>query len=64
MMKLLRLPDVIELTGLSRSTILRMVDQDRFPRPLRLNERANGWLQSEISDWVAARLADRDGKVT
>lgn len=60
MSKILRLHDVIALTGLSRSSILRMVDNGRFPRSLRLNERAVGWLQTEVLEWVAAKVADRD----
>lgn len=60
MQKLLRLPDVIERTALRRSTIYEMMSAGRFPRPVKLNLRSNGWIESEIADWVAARIAKRE----
>ena len=38
--KLLRLPAVMEMTGLGRSTIYRMMSEGHFPKPLRLGQRA------------------------
>jgi len=49
---LLRLPRVIERTGLSRSTIYLKVSKNLFPHPVSLGPRAVGWLESEIDDWV------------
>lgn len=60
MQKLLRLPQVIERTSLKRSTIYEMMNNGSFPKPVKLNLRSNGWLESEISDWVATRIADRE----
>ncbi len=60
MQKLLRLPQVIERTALRRSTIYEMMAVGRFPRPVKLNLRSNGWLESEIGDWVATRIAERE----
>ena len=50
---ILRLPSVIERTGLSRSTIYRKVSLGEFPKPHKLGERAVGWLDADINDWVA-----------
>lgn len=59
--KFLRLPDVMAATGLGRSTIYRMIDQGKFPRPLPiLGPRTVAWLDSEISEWQRARIAQRD----
>jgi prophage regulatory protein len=44
-------------TGLSRSTIYLRVSEGTFPRPVSLGERAVGWIESEISDWLAGRIA-------
>ena len=60
MQKLLRLPEVIERTSLRRSTIYEMMQGGSFPKPVKLNLRSNGWIESEVSDWVAARIAERD----
>lgn len=61
MQKLLRLPQVIERTSLRRSTIYEMMRDGSFPKPVKLNLRSNGWIDSEITDWVTARIADRRG---
>jgi len=59
MQKILRLPQVIERTSLRRSTIYEMMNTGRFPKPVKLNLRCNGWIENEISDWLASRIADR-----
>lgn len=54
---ILRLPAVKTRTGLSRSTIYLRVSQGSFPRPVRLGERAVGWLEGEIQSWLTERIA-------
>ena len=53
---LLRLPMVIRITGLARSTIYKLVSQNQFPVPIKLSKRAVAWLQSEVEAWVASRV--------
>ena len=60
MQKLLRLPQVIERTSLKRSTIYEMMSNGNFPKPVKLNLRSNGWIEREIGDWVATRIAERE----
>ena len=50
--KILRLPEVIEVRGLGRSTIYAKVAQGQFPKPIKLGDRATGWLDTEIYDWI------------
>ncbi len=53
----LRIPDVIAKTGLSRSTIyVRIKNDQTFPKPISLGDRAIGFLESEINDWIAVRI--------
>ena len=54
-----RLPDVKARTGLSRSTLYAMMAEGRFPKPIKLGERAVGWSEAEVSDWIEARIANR-----
>lgn len=61
MQKLLRLPQVIERTSLRRSTIYEMMQKGSFPKPVKPNQRSNGWIEDEIIDWVATRIAEREG---
>lgn len=60
MQRILRLPELKKATGLGRSRIYDLVAQNKFPRPIALSERARGWLESEVSDWQQARIAERD----
>lgn len=55
---ILRLPDVKARTGLSRSTIYLRISNDDFPEPISLGGRAVGWLESEINDWLDAKIQD------
>jgi prophage regulatory protein len=55
--KFLRLPAVIEATGLSCPTIYRLIRKGSFPKQIQLSENSVGWRQSEISAWMAARIA-------
>ena len=60
--RFLRLPEVLERTGLSRSTIYVRLDQGLFPRPVSLGARAVGWIESEVDEWIRQRIEEsRDG---
>lgn len=53
----LRLPAVMKLTGLGRSTIYRMVADKRFPRPVRIASRAVAWRRADLDRWSESRPA-------
>ncbi|MEC6337854.1 AlpA family transcriptional regulator [Pseudomonas aeruginosa] len=59
-MKILRLKTVIDCTGLARSTIYKYVAEGSFPRPVSLGDRSVGRLESEVQDWILARVEERD----
>ena len=52
MNKILRINQVIELTGISRATIYLKLQNNDFPKPVSLGQRAKGWYASDISDWI------------
>ena len=56
--RLLRRSSVEEITGLSKSTIYRLVAQGLFPRPIRIGSRAVAWPQSAIVQWIDERMAE------
>lgn len=60
--RVLRLPEVFRKTGLKRDTIYRKVREGTFPKPLKLSERASGWLEVEVDRWVADLAAKRDAQ--
>lgn len=59
-MKIIRLKDVIDTTGLSRSTIYKYIAEGSFPKSVSLGDRCVGWVESEVLDWVLARIEERD----
>lgn len=58
-MKILRLTAVMEATGLGRSSIYKFIAQGTFPKPVPLGERAVGWVDQEIEEWISSRIAER-----
>lgn len=62
-LNIMRLPTVMQRTGLARSTIYQMLGRGLFPRPINLGERAVGWLTSEVDEWLVARVRDTRGNV-
>ena len=53
--RMLRFPDVIERTGLSRTTIWRRVKAGTFPAPVQLGANSIGWPELAIIEWVESR---------
>ncbi len=60
MKRLIRLPEVISTTGLSRSEIYRLEALGRFPKRVPLSERTTTWDADEVQEWVRAKIAQRE----
>ncbi|MCF6808195.1 AlpA family transcriptional regulator [Thiotrichales bacterium 19S9-12] len=60
MKNILRLPQVISVTNLSRATIYRLISQGDFPKQIKLGVRSSGWVQNEIDQWLDNRIHSRD----
>ena len=59
-MRIVRLKEVIDSTGLARSTIYKYIGENTFPKPVSLGDRCVGWLLSEVEDWILAKVEARD----
>lgn len=59
-MRIVRLKEVIDSTGLARSTIYKYIAEGTFPKPVSLGDRCVGWVDSEVHDWILARIEERD----
>ena len=57
--RFLRLREVMELTGLRHTTIYKLIEENRFPRQVRVGDRAVAWVESEVDDFMDARIAER-----
>ena len=51
----LRMTTVVRLTGLTRSTIYRLIADKRFPSPVRLGPRAVAWRRTDLLSWSESR---------
>lgn len=59
-MRLIRFPQVKNITGLCRSSVYKLMSEGKFPRAVTLIGRASAWVESEVVEWIEARVAERD----
>lgn len=63
--QLLSIKDVGHYTGLSRSTIYELINEDSdrydstFPKKVQLTQVRVVWVASEIADWINTKIAER-----
>lgn len=55
--RIVRLPTVKEITGLSRSSIYLRMSKKEFPQSISLGDRAIGWLEADIEQWLEQCIA-------
>jgi prophage regulatory protein len=59
--KIIRLPEVKNKTGLSRSSIYLRMSLSEFPKSISLGDRAIGWLESDVDEWIDHCVASSRG---
>ncbi|MEB5931633.1 AlpA family transcriptional regulator [Pseudomonas mosselii] len=52
--RLLRLPDVIRITGMGRNTVYTRIKEGTFPKQVKIGPKSVAWRQSEINQWMAS----------
>ena len=61
LMRMLRLPDVVEATGMSSTTIWRREKDGQFPRRRRLGANLVAWRSDEIEAYIESLpMADEE----
>lgn len=54
--RILRLPEVLQLVGLSKSTVYALIKDGLFPAPVQLSgTRAVGWVLKTVLQWIESR---------
>ena len=53
---IIRINQVKERTGLSRSTLYSLIKDCKFPSPIPIGARAVGWLSTDIDAWIESRV--------
>ena len=60
--RIIRLPEVMQLTGLGRSSIYAYIQCKKFPPAIAIGARARGWKLDEIASWIEQRATSRGCK--
>lgn len=56
MKRFIRINELIEKTGIARSTIWLWVSEDKFPKPIKLSPRITVWEEDKIEDWMNKKI--------
>ena len=56
--KIWRLPEVLNQTGLSRSTIYELIGRGELPRQIDLGPRAVGWVAEDVLAWTDSKISE------
>lgn len=58
--RILRRGEVEQKTGFKRAHLYALMKDGKFPKAVRLGVRAVGWDSTEVDQWIAQRLQERD----
>lgn len=58
-LSVLRLNQVKQQTGMSRSLIYKLIAEGKFPRQIKLGSRSVGWFQHSINEFLASRAEEK-----
>ena len=61
--RIVRLNELVTIVGLSRSTIYRLIQENKFPKQIHLSERTMGWRLSIINEWIRQKRSDLVGNI-
>ena len=53
----IRLPQVKEITCLSKSSIYRLIEDGDFPKQVALGARSVVWVRSQVEDWMQQKVS-------
>ncbi len=53
MAKFLRIKDVMDKTGIAKSTIWLWVREEKFPKPIKISPRITVWENDKIDEWMS-----------
>lgn len=61
--RLIRIREVLHISGLSRSALYARIKNREFPAQVKLSARSSAWVRSEVVAWAAARAKLRNTDV-
>ena len=63
MKKLMKLEEVMHLTGLSKSSIYQFIADEKFPAQVKIGGRSVAWIQEEVIDWIECQIEVRNSDI-
>ncbi|MGG5572427.1 helix-turn-helix transcriptional regulator [Vibrio diazotrophicus] len=58
--QIIRVGEVMKLTGFSRSSVYRLETTDEnFPKKVKIGPKAVGWIKQEILNWLSPKIENR-----
>jgi prophage regulatory protein len=55
--RLLRLPQVMQQTGLKKTKLYGLQKEGTFPMRIQITSHSVGWIEEEVNEWIAGRVA-------
>ena len=55
--RFLRLPEVLNLVGVTRSTLYRWMEAETFPRQISVGRNTVVWVESDVTKWMQDQIA-------
>ena len=59
-MRLIKLEEVKNISGLGRTSIYMFMKEGQFPKSVSLGGRAVAWVEDEVFEWVQSKIYSRD----
>ncbi|MER2511205.1 MAG: AlpA family transcriptional regulator [Nitrosomonas ureae] len=59
----IRLPEIMRITGMSKPTIYLWMSQNKFPQSIKIGARSVAWVEKEVFSWIQERINARDAQV-
>jgi prophage regulatory protein len=63
MYKVEKITEVIKRVGIKRSSLYALINEGKFPAPIKLGARSSGWISSEVDEFIESRIAARGGEL-
>lgn len=54
--RFIRMPDLRQKVGLSKSQIYKLIQQGEFPEPVKLGRKVSVWTDAEIEEWMSKQV--------
>src|SRR5258708_4812983 len=62
--RMLRLPHVIDATGLGKTKIYELQGQGDFPMRVKITAHSVAWVEEDVQAWLAARIQSNTTRTT